>query len=112
MNVNEHKKEMHDTEEELLQDLVQSELAALWARIEITRRSLRNLTEDESAQIALGNFDNFTAALGIEYGNTREEFVRSMGEAFDIIASDMTSSGADGEEEEDDEPELSDQPPS
>lgn len=100
MDIKGMKKELHAEETELLEELVECKLAAVWADVAVARRGLRNLTDDEGEEIALNGFVAFVAALGVEFGNSKEEFLRAMGEAFDFT----TAEAADGVEEEEDEP--------
>jgi hypothetical protein len=88
MNIEEMKKQSHDEEEELLIAMGSAKLASAWAEIAVGRRALRNLNPDEGDQIALSVFENNVAELAVEFGNTREEFLRSMGEAFDAAMED------------------------
>lgn len=80
------KEEQHDEESELLTELINTKLEALWAELNVLRRSLRHVTDDEGLGLAMGTFFAFTSGLAIENGETKEEFLRLMGEAFDEMS--------------------------
>jgi len=77
------KAEQEAQEVEQLASLIHAELEAVYARLDVARRSFRNLSDDESGSLLLGAFDQFVAGLAVDSGNTREEFLRALGEAFD-----------------------------
>jgi hypothetical protein len=108
MDIKGMKAEQHANEVELLEELVECKLAAVWADVAITRRGLRNVTDDEGEEIALNGFVTFVAALGVEFGNSKEEFLRAMGDAFDFTTDFATSVETaavdDGVEEKENEP--------
>jgi hypothetical protein len=99
MDIKGMKKELHAEETELLEELVECKLAAVWADVAVARRGLRNITDDEGEEIALNGFVGFVAALGVEFGNSKEEFLRAMGEAFDFT----TATIEEGDDEEGEE---------
>lgn len=105
MDIKGMKKELHAEETELLEELVECKLAAVWADVAVARRGLRNVTDDEGEEIALNGFVAFVAALGVEFGNSKEEFLRAMGEAFDFTTAEVATID-DGVEEEEDEPHV------
>jgi hypothetical protein len=91
------KDEQHDEESELLSDIVNTKLEAFWAELSLLRRALRHVTADEGLGMTMGIFFGFTAQLAVEHGETKEEFLRSMGEAFEEMSAAMGDGSADEE---------------
>lgn len=80
----------HDEEESLLIVMLQAKLAALSAEVELSGRSLRNVTGDEVEQAVMTCFENYAAELNAGFGTSREDFLQSMGEAFDAAVLEVT----------------------
>lgn len=76
------KAEQEAQETERLAALIHAELEAVYARLDMARRTFR-LSDNESDALLLGAFDQFVASLAVDAGSTKEEFLRAMGEAFD-----------------------------
>lgn len=103
------KQEQEAQETEQLAGLVHAELEAVYARLDAARRVFRNISDDESASILLGAFDQYVAKLAVECDTTREEFLRSMGEMFDDVKEEQPDDPDAEEPEEPDGPATSEE---
>ncbi len=86
--IDKFKAEQHDQEVDLLTSLAQAKLEALQVELDVIRRNVR-LTDDESARIIMASFLMFATQIGVDEGNTREEFLETVGAMFDDIIEDM-----------------------
>lgn len=88
-----------EKEEELLSELVYSKLEALWNDVKFMKKLSTRLSELESDKLVLGCLFAFAVEQGIELGQTKEEFLDTVGAVYDDV------SGGDDEDEEDEEDE-------
>jgi hypothetical protein len=94
-----------EKEEELLSELVYSKLEAAWNDVKFMKKLSTRLSELESDKLVLGCLFAFAAEKGIELGQTRDEFLESIGSAFDDVADDDDDDLAASTEDVDEETE-------
>jgi hypothetical protein len=84
-----------EQEEDSLYELTSSKLDAVWNDVKFLKKLLTRMSELESDKAVLWCLYAFSAARGAELGQTKEEFLESIGAAFD----DVTEDGDEEEEE-------------
>ena len=88
-----------DEETDLLDELVRAKLDVSFQETALLARTTA-LKSDESTGVIVGAYNGFVAALALDTGTSREEFLKEMGEAYDEAID-----AAAKEEVEDDEDE-------
>ena len=85
-----------EQEEYSLHELTSSKLDAVWNDVKFLKKLLTRMSELESDKAVLWCLYAFSAERGVELGQTKEEFLESVGQAYE----DVTEEEEEGEEEE------------
>jgi hypothetical protein len=71
----------------LVEGTIHAELESIFNRMTLLVRTTA-LSPDEGTGVIVGCFNSFVASLSVECNETREEFLRGMGEEYDAAKED------------------------
>lgn len=83
---------------EELEDYISTKLSATWLEI-LQVRKLFGLPVDETEEFAVFNLIDFTADIAQSTGYTKEDFLKKIGDAFDLAEKEMQPEEEEEEEE-------------